>query len=730
MTADWRGWKKKHVPTPLKSDKGRHMMIMKWKESRYMLQLVRYYVLNSKSEIYLQVLTLFRLNSNTTIAEIVKCVEKASKSNMQNIIQISNDAAVSSDFIGESHSCIFDEDSSIQLKPNFFKIICWYENEYSYACRVADSIFLSEKQFSYSEISSKMTYVRPRTSRRQDEMQQTEIYKKEMSVSCCDYKSEVNSKLTCSTSQEIEDKVPTRQIMKKPLSPETKSLPTYNKRKNDLFKIWNDSSTISKPIAKQNRSSFFQSCMTVATPESKQTEDTKVQTRLENVKREFSKMVNMTEDLLKKTHSNQSNVHLLSKSEFINKSDSKFRTKDKYFIANTERYKKTENDPENCGDCKSMTQSSKNVNQSNDSSNEEEVSFYSFEKEASDFAMSDRKIIEKNDSIKVTRSINSPKASFPKKEVANKETVDENSEGAGRSHHDEFNEQLAKTINTLIEGLTQNIEVHCLANDPKINPSSVENTNNKQVEENCFDTGASVAVISQSDVCNKKVNEITIAKKLLIDSTLHLDQQENLFEKYKMKNDNTNVKLIDKELRKRNIVLVDSSFVAETISDQNMLNDVTQNFERKKNINLERRILEKLEVNSETVVVVSEATSRCDSPENTNTTISNRNENKQDIYDKLDSASATDSNNSFEINERKSQVIHITELTNSLEDLARLDKICRIIEISDELSDKLFSALDNKNNNSLKRKRWSFRDLCERIHLDDFCNKIFGKTSA
>lgn len=634
---------------------------------------------------------------------------------MQNIIKVSNEEAVSSDFIGESHSCIFDEDSSIQLKPNFFKIICWYENEYSYACRVADSIFFSEKQCGGFELyTNKMTYVRPRYLCKQDEMQQTEGYKKEISVSCCDYRSE-SSSVTSNTFQAKEIKSSSHQFNTKPLPTET------SKRNSKLFKIWNDT-RVTKPEIKQKISSFFQTCETIASPEIKQTEDTKAQTRLENVKREFSKMVNMTEDLLKKTQSNQSDVHLISKSGFMNKSDSKFRTKDKYFIADTERYMKTENDPvENCGDCKSQT--SKNINQA---INEVEISSYSFDKEKSESVIVDNKIMGKRDSIKETRSLDIPKVAPPKKKrVSNEDIVDGNSANIKKLHHDNFKEQLAKTINTLIEGLTQNFQVQCLANNPKIN---LDNDENKEInDDKANDTETSISIVSQNSVCDKKVNEISKAKQLLIESTLNLDQKVTLFEKYKINNDNTHVKLIDEELRKRNIVLVDNLLVAETISDENINDFAVEKVEPKKHMN--RKILDGLQINPDTVVVVSEDTSRCNSPENTNTTISNRNENKQDIYDKLDSASATDSNNSFEINERKSQVIHITDLTNSFEDLARLDKICRIIEISDELSDKLFSALDNKEN-ELRKRRWSFRDLCERIHLDDFCNKVFGKTTV
>lgn len=47
---------------------------------------------------------------------------------------------VSSDFIGDSHSSIFDAKAGISLNKNFVKLISWYDNEYGYSCRVVDLI--------------------------------------------------------------------------------------------------------------------------------------------------------------------------------------------------------------------------------------------------------------------------------------------------------------------------------------------------------------------------------------------------------------------------------------------------------------------------------------------------------------------------------------------------------------------------------------------------------------
>lgn len=47
---------------------------------------------------------------------------------------------VSSDFIGDHHSSIFDAKAGISLNPNFVKLIAWYDNEFGYSCRVVDLI--------------------------------------------------------------------------------------------------------------------------------------------------------------------------------------------------------------------------------------------------------------------------------------------------------------------------------------------------------------------------------------------------------------------------------------------------------------------------------------------------------------------------------------------------------------------------------------------------------------
>jgi glyceraldehyde 3-phosphate dehydrogenase len=47
---------------------------------------------------------------------------------------------VSSDFVGDSRTSIFDAGASIMLNPNFVKLVTWYDNEWGYSCKILDMI--------------------------------------------------------------------------------------------------------------------------------------------------------------------------------------------------------------------------------------------------------------------------------------------------------------------------------------------------------------------------------------------------------------------------------------------------------------------------------------------------------------------------------------------------------------------------------------------------------------
>jgi glyceraldehyde 3-phosphate dehydrogenase len=81
-----------------------------------------------------------KLKQKTSLSEITKALKQASVSSMKGILGTTDEPVVSADFIGSSLSSIFDENASIELNPNFFKLISWYDNEWGYANRVCNTM--------------------------------------------------------------------------------------------------------------------------------------------------------------------------------------------------------------------------------------------------------------------------------------------------------------------------------------------------------------------------------------------------------------------------------------------------------------------------------------------------------------------------------------------------------------------------------------------------------------
>lgn len=81
-----------------------------------------------------------RLEKPATYDEIKAVMKKASEGSLKGILAYTEDAVVSSDFIGDSHTCIFDASAGIALNDNFVKLIAWYDNEWGYSCKVVDFV--------------------------------------------------------------------------------------------------------------------------------------------------------------------------------------------------------------------------------------------------------------------------------------------------------------------------------------------------------------------------------------------------------------------------------------------------------------------------------------------------------------------------------------------------------------------------------------------------------------
>ena len=81
-----------------------------------------------------------KLAKETTYDEIKATVKAASEGKLKGVLGYTEDAVVSSDFLGDSHSSIFDAAAGIQLSPKFVKLVSWYDNEYGYSTRVVDLV--------------------------------------------------------------------------------------------------------------------------------------------------------------------------------------------------------------------------------------------------------------------------------------------------------------------------------------------------------------------------------------------------------------------------------------------------------------------------------------------------------------------------------------------------------------------------------------------------------------
>ncbi|SCU88905.1 LAFA_0E15192g1_1 [Lachancea sp. 'fantastica'] len=81
-----------------------------------------------------------KLNKATTYDEIKAAVKKAAEGPLKGVLGYTEEDVVSTDFLGDSHSSIFDASAGIQLSEKFVKLVSWYDNEYGYSTRVVDLV--------------------------------------------------------------------------------------------------------------------------------------------------------------------------------------------------------------------------------------------------------------------------------------------------------------------------------------------------------------------------------------------------------------------------------------------------------------------------------------------------------------------------------------------------------------------------------------------------------------
>ncbi len=80
------------------------------------------------------------LEKPATYEEICAAVKKASENEMKGIIEYVEDDVVSSDFIHDSHTSIFDSKAGIALTDTFVKLVAWYDNEWGYSNKLVDLV--------------------------------------------------------------------------------------------------------------------------------------------------------------------------------------------------------------------------------------------------------------------------------------------------------------------------------------------------------------------------------------------------------------------------------------------------------------------------------------------------------------------------------------------------------------------------------------------------------------
>ena len=81
-----------------------------------------------------------RLAKATTYEDIKAAVKKHSETDLKGILGYTEEAVVSTDFIHDSRTSIFDASAGIMLNENFVKLVAWYDNEWGYSNKVVDLI--------------------------------------------------------------------------------------------------------------------------------------------------------------------------------------------------------------------------------------------------------------------------------------------------------------------------------------------------------------------------------------------------------------------------------------------------------------------------------------------------------------------------------------------------------------------------------------------------------------
>ncbi|XP_061719438.1 uncharacterized protein LOC133526729 [Cydia pomonella] len=638
-----------------------------------------------------------RLNKNTSIAEISKTIEDSNNSLLRNIIQVSKEKAVSSDFLGDTHSCVLDTDSSLQIKPNFFKLICWYENEYSYSCRVIDTVLFLETQFQAQILTpTRLMYMRPVPSNLQNiENSQGDV--RRPYVSFC-VPGLLNNRPNIKPSlQSLEMKATTAQysIHHQSIGP-----PSIRGNKESI-KSYIDRLTKCKCNEKQNIDDNIRI-------DSKDDNEHKVENCFKKIEKEVSEMLNIAEDLLNKSSSKKLLVAKKSKKICIKESKNRDIMRKNIIakISDTlEKIREVKIDTLNTD----ITGAHKKLDV------DDYLDKVSLPTDADSLSNSQLKLRKSNSQTKTVNSNISLNTLMYKKypdsrDVANFPLTNDNTfyisnDLKSEYHTNVHDEDDTSTVATIVSEKLENTLK--FLNNTTQGKSKVTNHFSKK----CNERSDSIKRNGRNEIkCNTSENKDKTETVVSI-SNLNMDRKAESDSKEDVKQECIELK--------------------ETVGLNN-IHEARNNNNDIKNVDgkATEKFMNSPGCSSSTIGNVSEKSFSGIISSYATVSKNNSSYRTQDIYDKLDSESMSDSGSSYRIREKTSQVINITDLTYSLEDLPRLDKICRVIEISDELSDKMFSPLADDNYDNTTNRKWSFQDLCERIKYDEFFNGLFEKSAS
>lgn len=79
-----------------------------------------------------------KLEKGASYEDIKKAMKDASEGSLKGVLGYTEDDVVSNDFIGDSHTSIFDAKAGISLNDNFVKVVAWYDNEWGYSNKIVD----------------------------------------------------------------------------------------------------------------------------------------------------------------------------------------------------------------------------------------------------------------------------------------------------------------------------------------------------------------------------------------------------------------------------------------------------------------------------------------------------------------------------------------------------------------------------------------------------------------